>query len=146
MTPDIAALTSQPWFWPVAAVAALFVIRASWPLWRSRVRGSKDKRRMYTTDERMMGFARSGDQCEYDRWWLWRCTRSAQHGDHFFPWSKGGATSMRNFVAACPRCNCSKGARVPTFLERARIESRRRRYFPHAVPVEAGEWYRGGIR
>jgi len=144
VTVPIDELLAQPWFMPTVALGMLLVLRALWPLWRSRVRGPKDQRRMYTADERAMGFTRSGGQCEYDRWMLWRCTRTAAHGDHFYPWSKGGATSMRNFVAACPRCNTSKGARVPTVWQRARIERRRRRYFPRPLPVTAGEWFGGG--
>jgi 5-methylcytosine-specific restriction endonuclease McrA len=41
------------------------------------------------------------------------CSRPAEHGDHFYPWSEGGSTSLQNFVAACARCNRTKGARIP---------------------------------
>ncbi|MFJ4171670.1 HNH endonuclease [Paenarthrobacter sp. NPDC089714] len=36
-----------------------------------------------------------------------------RYGDHFYPWSKGGSTSLRNFVAACGHCNRSKGRPHP---------------------------------
>lgn len=100
----------------------------------------RDPKRAYSAEDRQQGFARAGQQCEYDRWIFFRCTRTAQHGDHFYPWSKGGATSMRNFVAACPRCNCSKGAKLPSPFTRMRIQNRRRDYFPRGVPVDAGQW------
>lgn len=101
---------------------------------------TRDPKRAYSTDDRQQGFQRAGNQCEYDRWLFFRCTRTAQHGDHFYPWSKGGATSMRNFVAACARCNCSKGARIPSPFMRNRIQHRRRNYFPQNTPVDVGQW------
>ena len=66
-----------------------------------------------------------------------RCNGAAAHGDHWFPWSKGGPTSMENFVAACVTCNTRKGAKVPTYWQTQRLVYRRRKYFPqerlHAV-------------
>ena len=59
-----------------------------------------------------------------------RCNEAAAHGDHWFPWSRGGPTSMENFVAACPGCNLAKGAKVPTFWQTQRLSWRRRRYYP----------------
>lgn len=32
----------------------------------------------------------------------------AFHIDHVYPFSKGGETSMKNLVAACPECNLKK--------------------------------------
>ncbi|WP_254678877.1 HNH endonuclease signature motif containing protein [Arthrobacter sp. 24S4-2] len=55
-----------------------------------------------------------------------RCSRPAEHGDHFHPWSKGGSTSLQNFVAACSRCNRTKGARIPSPGQQERLERRRR--------------------
>ncbi|WP_308208511.1 HNH endonuclease [Microbacterium paraoxydans] len=127
--------------WILAAVVALTVLTVVLLVSRRRP-GARDERRMYTSMERAQGFGRASQQCEYDRWLLWRCTRTAQHGDHFYPWSRGGATSMRNFVAACGRCNTSKGARIPTSSQRLRIERRRRKYFPAGTPVGVGEWVR----
>lgn len=109
---------------------------------RRRDTETRDPQRMYTTEQRELGFERAGRQCEYARWHLFRCTRTAQHGDHFIPWSKGGATTLANFVASCPRCNTSKGAKMPTVFDRLMLEARRRRYFPQATPRSAGEQYR----
>lgn len=136
----------QPWVLLVAALLVGLMIAGIWSLLHVRGRGTKDRRRMFTTDERLTGFARSGGQCEYDRWMVFRCTRTAEHGDHFYPWSKGGATSMRNFVSACPRCNTTKGARMPSTLQAARIRARRARYFPAGTPVDVGEWAGRGAR
>ena len=43
-----------------------------------------------------------------------RRARPAEHGDRFFPWSKGGSPTLQNFVTACARCNRTKGARIPS--------------------------------
>ncbi|MFF2031065.1 HNH endonuclease [Arthrobacter sp. NPDC058192] len=67
-----------------------------------------------------------------------RCPRPAEHGDHFFPWSKGGSTSLDNFVAACARCNRVKGARIPSPGQQARIERRRRESVAPAGSVSVG--------
>ncbi|GAB6857959.1 HNH endonuclease [Microbacterium xylanilyticum] len=98
---------------------------------------------MFPAADRRVAFERARGQCEYDRWLLWRCTRTAAHADHFFPWTRGGATNLRNCLAACARCNTSKGAKVPGRMQRLRIQARRRRYFPRGVPVELGDWCRG---
>jgi len=127
--------------WILAAVAALTVLIVLLVASHHQ-RAGRDDRRMFTAAERAQGFGRALRQCEYDRWLLWRCTRTAEHGDHFYPWSRGGATSMRNFVAACGRCNTSKGARIPTSTQRRRIQRRRRKYFPTGIPVGVGEWVR----
>jgi len=103
-----------------------------------RRRRPHDPQRAFTEREREMGFSRAGGRCELG---VFRCRSRASHGDHYYPWSKGGATTMRNFVAACTRCNTSKGARVPGVIGRAVLISRRRRYFPAGVPTDAGEWF-----
>lgn len=144
MSNQVAAIIQHPQAPAVAFACAVLACSIVVWRWRTRDRGARDPRRMFTAHERAAAFTLAGSQCEYDRWLLWRCTRTAEHGDHFFPWSKGGATSMRNQVAACPRCNLSKGARMPSAWQRARISARRRRYYPAAGDVTVGEWFRGG--
>lgn len=95
----------------------------------------KDPQRLYTADQRRAGSDRSGGRCEMEGIFFTRCRRPGEHGDHWFPHSKGGATSMNNFVWACARCNTSKGARIPTFWETTRLEWRRRRYFDPSIPA-----------
>lgn len=126
---------------PLVAIAGIIILLAVVAL-RSASRDARDPRRMFTAQERAAGFARAGNQCEFARWVFFRCTRTAAHGDHFIPWSKGGATSMTNFVAACVTCNTTKGAHMPSRLDRNLMAARRRRYFPATVPREAGEWAR----
>lgn len=43
--------------------------------------------------------ARAGGQREMEPGFRRRCSRPAEHGDHFYAWSKGGSTSLQNFVA-----------------------------------------------
>ncbi|WCI09880.1 HNH endonuclease [Arthrobacter sp. OVS8] len=68
-----------------------------------------------------------------------RCSRPAEHGDHFYPWSKGGSASFQNFVAACSRCNRTKGARIPWLGLQLRMERRRWEYFAPDGSVAVGE-------
>lgn len=135
MTPDLAA--ELPWVATAITVGLVFGMVA---VRRRMVHGApRDPRRVFSGAERALGFSRAGNQCEFARWVVFRCSRTAAHGDHFIPWSKGGATSMRNFVAACPACNLAKSAHTPGRLAAALVSSRRRRYFPEGVPRAVGE-------
>lgn len=99
----------------------------------------KDSRRLYSDRDKLIGFARAGKRCEMEGFLWFRCSRKAEHGDHHYPHSRGGATSMKNFVAACAKCNISKGAKVPSRFATKRMERRRRGYFPSGVEVTVGE-------
>lgn len=48
---------------------------------------------------------RDGSRCQY-------CGRDADSIDHVIPRSKGGPHSWENVVAACRRCNLTKGSRL----------------------------------
>lgn len=121
-------------------IAVLFVWSFVLKIARKFKRVYKDGERLYTSRDRRIGFARAGNRCEMDGYfWFLRCKREAKHGDHHYPHSRGGATSMQNFVAACVRCNTSKGAKIPTRSATKRMERRRRKYFPKGVPVTVGE-------
>ncbi|MET4144041.1 HNH endonuclease [Arthrobacter sp. UYCo732] len=98
-----------------------------------------DPSRLFSAIQKNEGFGRAGGRCEMDGVFFMRCKAKAHHGDHHYPWSKGGSTSMANFVAACARHNTSKGAKIPTAWATMRMEARRRKYFPQGVNVKAGE-------
>ena len=99
----------------------------------------RDPVRRFTRQQRREGMARAGGLCELEAGFGRRCGRPAEHGDHFYPWSKGGSTSLQNFVAACARCNRAKRARVPSPGQQRRMERRRREYPPPSSSVSVGE-------
>lgn len=101
----------------------------------------KDPQRLFTKEQRMAARERAGGQCEFEGPFFRRCTRTGEHGDHYFPHTKGGATNQANHVWACAKCNLSKGAKVPTLWHKIRLERRRRKYFPDSMPVVAGAKY-----
>ncbi|MEJ1191819.1 HNH endonuclease [Pseudarthrobacter sp. CCNWLW207] len=99
----------------------------------------RDLARRFSRQQRREGMARAGGQCEMEAGFRRRCSRPAEHGDHFYPWSKGGSTSLQNFVAACARCNRAKSARIPSPGQQERIERRRRNYVTPDGSVSVGE-------
>jgi 5-methylcytosine-specific restriction endonuclease McrA len=124
-------LRSPDCFWsPLTIVAAVAVGRD--------VR-RRDPVRRFTRQQRREGMARAAGQCEMEAGFRRRYSRAAEHGDHFYPWSKGGSTSLQNFVAACARCNRAKGARIPSPGQQERMERRRRDYVLPDGSVSVGE-------
>ena len=102
--------------------------------------GRRDRTRIFTADQKRAGHARAGGRCEMEVLPGIRCRGSGTAADHWFPYSKGGATSMANFVSACTWHNLAKSNRCPTRSATARLEARRRRYFPPGEPRDAGQW------
>lgn len=121
---------------PVVLVLTLIVVAV---VIRVRDLKRRDLTRRFDRRQRAEGMRRAGDQCELEAAFARRCSRPAKHGDHFYPWSKGGATSLQNFVAACAACNIRKRARIPSPFFQQRLERRRREYFPAGTEVAAGE-------
>lgn len=99
----------------------------------------RDAVRRFTRQQRREGMARAGGLCELEAGFGRRCGRPAEHGDHFYPWSKGGSTSLQNFVAACARCNRAKRAGIPSPGQQQRMERRRRDYLPPSSSFRVGE-------
>lgn len=132
------AVTENPL---LLAVAGFFALVAVIHRVNSNRKKPTDPSRLFSAIQRIEGFARAGGRCELEILPFIRCRRDAHHGDHFLPWSKGGSTSMGNFVAACARCNTSKGSKVPTAFATFRLEMRRRRYFPQGMTAKPGELY-----
>ena len=132
MVDDVIAAVTLP-----AAIAVVLIIAAA-AINAQDVR-RRDPVRRFTRQQRRAGMARAGGVCEMETGFGRRCSRTAEHGDHFYPWSKGGSTSLQNFVAACSRCNRAKGARIPSPGQRMRLERRRRTYVPREGAVAVGE-------
>jgi len=108
-------------------------------LYIRRTSRARMRPRMYSAQQKNEGHKRAGNRCEFSSRYG-RCKNKAVHADHFYPYSRGGATSMKNFVSACEHHNLSKGAKIPSLVEKSRIEARRAHYFPVGVSVSVGEW------
>lgn len=106
---------------------------------RTRDVRRRDPQRRFTGYQRREGMLRAGGRCELESSHGRRCARAAEHGDHFYPWSKGGATSLRNFVGACGNCNRAKGASIPSPGLLTRLERRRATYVATQDLVRVGE-------
>lgn len=133
MFDGVLAAIALPGLFVVTLIIAAVVIRAQ------DVR-RRDPARRFSRQQRREGMARAGGQCEMEAGLRRRCSRPAEHGDHFYPWSKGGSTSLQNFVAACARCNRAKSARIPSPGQQERMERRRRRdYLMPDGSVSVGE-------
>ena len=127
----------------LAAVALPGVLAVVLTIIASVIRGRdvrrRDPVRRFSRQQRREGMSRAEGQCEMEAGFRRRCSRPAEHGDHFYPWSKGGSTSLRNFVAACSRCNRAKGAHIPSPGQQERLERRRRTYVTAEDAVAVGE-------
>ena len=132
MFDGVLAAVMAPGLFAVALVVIAAVVNA-------RDIRRRDPVRRFTRQQRREGMARAGGQCEMEAGLRRRCSLPAEHGDHFYPWSKGGSTSLQNFVAACARCNRAKGARIPSPGQQDRLERRRRDCLPRESSVSAGE-------
>ena len=99
---------------------------------------ARDPRRLFDPAQRRAGLDRAQGRCEMENWLFLRCRRPASHGDHWIPWSRGGATDISNFVAACSRCNLTKSSTMPTTSQAWRLQHRRRRYFPAETSPQVG--------
>lgn len=102
----------------------------------------KDPKRLYGPAERRKATEWAVDRCEGENWLMLRCRRRAEEGDHWLPHSLGGATSRRNLVMLCAKCNRAKSALVPTLWHSARLAWRRLRYYPSGLSRWPGERYR----
>lgn len=95
----------------------------------------QDPQRMFSPEQRREAFGRADDRREYTGLFGARFRAAAEHADHAFPWTLGGATSLDNCVASCARHNLSKGAKVLTRRQVRRLERRRRGYFHPREPT-----------
>lgn len=121
---------------PATFIVALVIVAV---VMRARDVRRRDPVRRFSRQQRREGMARAAGQCEMEAGFRRRCSRPAEHGDHFYPWSKGGSTSLQNFVAACSRCNRAKGAKIPSPAQQERLERRRRTYVTPDGAVSVGE-------
>lgn len=100
-----------------------------------------DPQRLFTAGQRRLACRLAQGRCEQESFPFVRCRRVGAHADHWFPWSRGGASTDQNLVWACTRHNLAKSSRIPTAFQTLRLEARRARYFPSDVSPVAGEWF-----
>lgn len=137
---SVAALAHVPvWVaWVVLiGMGVVFVVRVASAARNGRL-PARDPKRAFTDAERMRAFRRAGNRCEHKPLLWFRCSAAPTTGDHIYPHSKGGATVLSNCQALCFRHNSRKSDRVPSRWEIARLERRRRSYFPVGEPVRVG--------
>ena len=121
---------STPW---LVGLLVLLAIGKVLQLGRAVIHGGhgQDPRRTFSWAERVELLERAGHRCEHHTWLLGRCRETeALQADHVHPHSRGGAPGGANGQALCKRHNRRKAARVPWGRELARLERRRRAYFP----------------
>jgi 5-methylcytosine-specific restriction endonuclease McrA len=61
-----------------------------------------------------------GDRC----WWCACDVAGGYHVDHLIPLARGGSNGPENIVISCPRCNLSRGAKLPHEFKEAQSEQR----------------------
>jgi HNH endonuclease len=127
----LAEVLSTPWL--AALLVVLLAIGKLVQLGRALVHGGhgRDPRRTFSRAQKAVLLGRAGHRCEHHTWLLGRCRQTeALQADHVHPHSRGGVTDVANGQALCQRHNRRKAARVPWGWELARLERRRRTYFP----------------
>lgn len=139
--------------WSVLAILLFFLVALELlrrvVLWVDRFitgllhrRMPKDKRdpvRVFTSTIKREAAEMAGGRCEGTR--VIRCRRRGNdlHGDHWYPHSRGGATTPVNLVMLCPKCNRRKSDKIPTSAETTVLYLRRRSYMP-PDRMRPGQW------
>lgn len=102
----------------------------------------RDVKRVFTAKEKNSISRVCGHRCEGTGLFL-RCryTGTDLHGDHWFPHSKGGATTTDNLVMLCPTCNRKKSDAIPTLLQTKALGWRRKHHHSYKAQLPApGKW------
>lgn len=131
----------------VIAVCFHFFLRCDAALTRMvhRVKPShkRDATRVYTAQQKDLASAQCHHRCE-GTGIFFRCSYRGQdlQGDHWFPHSRGGATTEKNLVMLCPSCNRKKSNHIPTALQTWGLSRRRKHHRDYSNDhiSSAGEW------
>ncbi|OZG49851.1 HNH endonuclease [Bombiscardovia coagulans] len=121
-------------YWWVVALIIIFII--VWIVAHIRVASphngfTRDPRREFTVADRQWIDQCTARQCEYRiGLGLLRCNRRAEQLDHWYPWSKGGATDRHNLVNLCAHHNRRKSDKIPTVWSTKLLYHARLHYFP----------------
>lgn len=125
-------------------VLLVFVIAAVRKARKGRGRNvATDPNRLFKPAQKAEAARRCVDgRCEHKSPLWFRCRTFGAHGDHIYPHSRGGATTMSNLQLLCPRHNLEKSATIPTSMYIWRLEKRRAKYFPADIDHRV-EWRMG---
>lgn len=126
---EISPLIGQYW-WVAVGLAVMIVLVAAA---RRGRQVQRDPKRLFTSAERQEASRRAGGRCEHKSVIWFRCSAPGTHGDHIYPWSRGGATVMMNHQWLCAKHNLRKSDHVPSRVYIWRLERRRKSYFPQGV-------------
>lgn len=104
----------------------------------------RDAERLFTREERIIQSHKCNNRCE-GTGLLFRCryTGDDLQGDHWYPHARGGATTMKNLVMLCPKCNRRKSDKVPSIFQTEALYLRRKLgygYAHHMDKTHPGEW------
>lgn len=119
-------------------VGNLFTIIAH----RKKDDSHRDAKRVFTAKEKAQMSRQCGNRCE-GTGLFFRCryTGVDLHGDHWYPHSKGGATTMDNLVMLCPQCNRRKSDTIPTSLQTKALSWRRKHHHDYSSKLPTpGKW------
>lgn len=130
----------------IAIVAAFY--RLSWGLYISVMRAPRDHHRrdstrLFSEQQKTAAARRCGNRCEGTGIFRRCSSRSRKlQGDHWFPHSKGGATTEDNLVMLCGKCNRRKSDKIPTPIQTWALKYRRQKGmgYPHPIEGELGRW------
>lgn len=90
-----------------------------------------DPQRLFTDRDREWINSCTQRRCEHRKWFgLARCKYKGEQLDHWYPWSKGGATSRHNLVNLCAKHNRRKSDHVPYWWQTRLLARARMNYFP----------------
>ncbi|MGY1728090.1 HNH endonuclease [Geodermatophilus sp. SYSU D01062] len=131
----LASVLEKPW---LVALLALMTVSAVVRLVRGVIHGlhPRDPVRRFSQADKRVILGRAGHRCEHHSLIDGRCRATEDlQADHVHPHSRGGATSIGNGQALCPRHNKQKSARVPWNWELRRLARRRGAYFPPGTPT-----------
>src|SRR5699024_5042241 len=122
-------------------IVAVLVIAAS----PRRAGTRKDPKRSFDATQRSRIHARAAHPCEHTPLIGSRRRRARVQAGHIYPDPRAGATSVANGQSLCAFHNRTKSALVPSRWYIARLERRRRAYFPPGERVEVN-WHQRGYR
>jgi 5-methylcytosine-specific restriction endonuclease McrA len=86
----------------------------------------KDEFRNFDINTRRIIREKTFNRCEFGH--INRCKSNIDEIDHFFPFSKGGASTLQNAVGSCKYHNRRKGAYFPVLIYFI-IKHRRKKYY-----------------